>query len=56
MNIQKKVIQPIKQNNSYGLGNPDIYIRIDKEREKLKNIKIFIRQKGLKIIYNIGLF
>ena len=51
MNIQKRVIQPIRQNMSYGLGKPDIYTRIDKEREKLKNIKIFTRQNELKIIY-----
>ena len=41
MNIQKKVIQLIKQKNSYGLGKPDIHTRIDKEREKLKYKNIY---------------
>ena len=51
MNAQKKAIQPVKRIISYGQGKPDIYVRIDKERDRLKNIKKFTRQNELKIIY-----
>ncbi len=57
MNVQKKVIQPVKQTMAYGpiSGKPDIYMRIDKERERLRNIKKFTRQSELKIIYKYWL-
>ena len=51
MNAQRKIIQPIKQNASYGRGKPDIYMRIEKEREKLKNIEKLTKRNELKIIY-----
>ena len=53
MNVHKVITQPIKQNITYGQGQgkPDIYIRIEKEREKLKNIKKLTRRNELKIIY-----
>ena len=51
MNVQRKIIQPIKQNVSYGRGKPDIYMRIEKEREKLKNIEKLTKRNELKIIY-----
>ena len=36
MNVQKKKVQPVKKPMPYGLGEkPDIYMRIDKERERL---------------------
>ena len=57
MNVQKKRVQPVKKVISYGLGEkPDIYMRIDKERERLKNIKNFTRQSELKIIYKYWTF
>ena len=53
MNVHNAITQPIKQNIAYGQGpgKPDIYMRIEKERERLKNIKKLTRQNELKIIY-----
>ena len=53
MNVHKAITQPIKQNIAYGQvqGKPDIYMRIEKERERLKNIKKLTRRNELKIIY-----
>ena len=51
MNVQRKIIQPIKQTIPYGYNKPDIYVRIEKEREKQKKIKKLTRSSELKIIY-----
>ena len=52
MNAQKKIIfQPKKQNIIYGYNKPDIYLRVEKERERQKKIKKFTRKNELKIIY-----
>ena len=52
MNAQKKIIfQPKKQNITYGYNKPDIYLRVEKERERQKKIKKFTRKNELKIIY-----
>ena len=50
MNVQRKIIQPIKQTIPYGYNKPDIYVRIEKEREKQKKIKKLTRSSELKII------
>ena len=39
MNVQKRLIQPMKQkisHISYESGMPSMYVRVEKEKEKLK--------------------
>ena len=52
MNMQKKYIKaiPKPQTNSY-IGKQDIYMRIELERERIKNIKKLTRKNELKLIY-----
>ena len=50
MNVPKKYIKPMKQTIPYG-GKQDIYIRIEVERERIKNIKKLTKKNELKLIY-----
>ena len=50
MNVPKKYIKPMKQAIPYG-GKQDIYIRIEVERERIKNIKKLTKKNELKLIY-----
>ena len=50
MNVSKNYIKPMKQTISYS-SKPDIYMRIEHEREKIKNIKKLTRKNELKLIY-----
>ena len=50
MNVPKNYIKPMKQTISY-TGKPDIYMRIEHEREKIKNIKKLTKKNELKLIY-----
>ena len=53
MNVPKKYIKPTKQNIpniTYG-AKQDIYVRIELERERIKNIKKLTRKNELKLIY-----
>ena len=52
MNKQKKYIRPIPkpQTISY-FGKQDIYMRVELERERIKNIKKLTRKNELKLIY-----
>ena len=52
MNKQKKYIRPIPkpQTISY-FGKQDIYMRVELERERIKNIKNLTRKNELKLIY-----
>jgi hypothetical protein len=56
MNVQKKKVQQSRQVASYGPGRPDIYNRVEKERERLKNVEILTRRNELKIIYKYWVF
>ena len=53
MNVQKRLIQPMNQkmsHKSYESGMPNMYIRVEKEKERLKKIKKFTKKSELKII------
>ena len=51
MNVQKTYIKPMKQTiSSYYSGKQDIYVRVELEREKNKNIKKLTRKNELKLI------
>jgi hypothetical protein len=50
MDVPKKYIKPMKQTIPYG-GKQDIYIRIEVERERIKNIKKLTKKNELKLIY-----
>ena len=50
MNVPKNYIKPMKQTISY-TGKPDIYMRIEHEREKIKNVKAASVSNFLFIIY-----
>ena len=52
MNMQKKYIKaiPKPQTISY-IGKQDIYMRIELERERIKNIKKLTRKNELKLVY-----
>ena len=56
MNVQRKKVQQIRQNVSYGPGRPDMYARVEKERERLKNIESVTRRNELKIMYKYWTF
>ena len=54
MNVQKKYIRPISMQQTIPLpysGKQDIYMRIELERERIKNIKKLTRKNELKLIY-----
>ena len=51
MNVQKTYIKPMKQTiSSYYGGKQDIYVRVELEREKNKNIKKLTKKNELKLI------
>ena len=54
MKVPEKYIKPMKQVIPYG-KKPDIYMRIEIEREKIKNIRLLTKKNELKLIYKYWL-
>ena len=54
MNVPQKYIKPMKQTIYYD-RKPDIYMRIEIEKERIKNIRLLTKKNDLKLIYKYWL-